>query len=190
MKTKTPFESRLLAYAEPVAGDLGLAVVRVRVLGGNRRKRVQIMAERPDGSLSVDECAALSRALSAVFDVEDPFEGAWDLEVSSPGIDRPLTEPEHFTRRAGYEVKLELARLLEGRKRFKGSLVGEEDGNVLINMPEEPDATIALPFAWLADAKLVLSDELIKDDLKRRGGPAPAPAEDTEHEPASQESDP
>jgi len=180
VKTKTPFEEKLLAIATPVAADLGLEIVRLRVQGGERRKRLQIMAERADGTMIVEDCAALSRAVSAVFDVEDPFVGIWDLEVSSPGVDRPLTTLEHFTRWRGYEAKLELDRLVENRKRFAGVLAGVEDDNVLIDLPGE-DGTAVIPFSWLAEAKLVLTDALIEESLKRRPA-APADPGDEQAE--------
>ena len=167
MKTKTPFEDKLLAMIEPVAADLGLEVVRVRVMGGARRKRLQVMAERPDGSMSVDNCATLSRALSAVLDVEDPFVGEWDLEVSSPGVDRPLTMLEHFARWEGFEAKIELDRTVENRKRFSGELAGVEEDTVLIDLKGE-DGTAVIPFAWIAEAKLVMTDALVAESLKRR----------------------
>ena len=168
LKTKTPFEDKLLAIVAPIAADLGFEVVRIRVMGGTRRKRLQVMAERPDGSMTVDGCAALSRALSAVLDVEDPFEGEWDLEVSSPGVDRPLTELQHFARWEGFDAKLELDRMVEGRKRFSGTLAGVEDDNVLIDLKGE-EATAEIPFAWIADAKLTMSDALLAESLKRSG---------------------
>lgn len=172
MKAKTPFEEKLYALAAPVAADLGFEIVRVRVQGGNRRKRLQLMAERAPGTdgagtMSVDDCADLSRALSAVFDVEDPFVGEWDLEVSSPGVDRPLTALEHFERWRGWDAKIELDRLAENRKRFSGVLAGTEDDNVLVDLAGE-DGTAVIPFSWIADAKLVLTDALIAESLKRR----------------------
>ncbi len=178
MKSKTPFEDRLLGMIEPVAADLGFEVVRVRVMGGRKANRLQVMAERPDGTMIVEDCAKLSRALSAVLDVEDPFQDEWDLEVSSPGIDRPLTTPAHFTRWEGHEAKLELDRMVEGRKRFGGTLAGMDGDDVHIDLAGE-DETAVLPFAWIADAKLVLTDALVAEDLKRRGG-AKAAAEETE----------
>lgn len=182
MKTKTPFEEKLLGIVEPVAQGLGFDVVRIRVMGGTRRKRLQVMAERPDGSMSVDDCADLSRALSAVLDVEDPFEGEWDLEVSSPGIDRPLTALEHFARWEGHEVKLELDRTIDGRKRFAGVLDGVDGEDVLVEV-KGVEGVVALPFAWIADAKLVMTDALIEESLKRRGGDVAALQEEDLAEP-------
>jgi ribosome maturation factor RimP len=182
VKTKTPFEEKLLGIVEPVAQGLGFDVVRIRVMGGTRRKRLQVMAERPDGSMSVDDCADLSRALSAVLDVEDPFEGEWDLEVSSPGIDRPLTALEHFARWEGHEVKLELDRTIDGRKRFAGVLDGVDGEDVLVEV-KGVEGVVALPFAWIADAKLVMTDALIEESLKRRGGDVAALQEEDLAEP-------
>ena len=171
MKTKTPQDTRILALADPVAAGLGLEIVRVRVMSG-KKPRLQIMTDRLDGSgVDVDDCARLSRALSDVFEVEDPVSGEYDLEISSPGIDRPLTTLAHFARWEGYEARIELDRMVEGRKRFRGLLAGVEDGNVLLDMDGEED-TALIPFDWIADAKLVLTDALIEADLKARGGDA------------------
>lgn len=179
MKTKTPQDDRILALAEPVAAELGLEIVRVRVMSG-KKPRLQIMTDRLDGvGVDVDDCARLSRALSDVFEVEDPVSGEYDLEISSPGIDRPLTALPHFDRWEGYEAKIELDRLAEGRKRFKGLLAGTEDGNVLLDMDGEDETTL-IPFDWIADAKLVLTDALIEADLKARGGSAPSQTEGDE----------
>ena len=167
MKTKTTQDARILALAEPLAEELGLEVVRVRVMSG-KRPRLQIMTDKLDGSgIDVDDCAALSRALSEVFEVEDPVSGEYDLEVSSPGIDRPLTDLRHFERWEGYEAKIELDRLAEGRKRFRGILAGVEDEDVLLDMENEEHTTL-IPFDWIAEAKLVLTDALIEADLKAR----------------------
>lgn len=165
MRARTPQEKRLLEIADPVAADLGLEVVRVRVQGSNA-KTLQLMAERPDGTMNVEACTDLSRALSAVFDVEDPFSGEWSLEVSSPGIDRPLTEVRHFERWEGYDAKIQLDRLVEGQRRFRGVLAGVEDGNVLLDIEGE-DETALIPFDWIEDAKLMMSEDLIKESLRR-----------------------
>jgi len=168
LKAKTAEDRQLLELIEPVAETLGLAVVRVRLMGGTQRRRLQIMAERPaDHDISVEECARLSRAVSEVFDAADPIAGEYLLEVSSPGIDRPLTRLEDFDTFEGFEARLETDRMVEGRKRFKGVLAGVEDENVLIDLEGEED-TALLPFAWLADAKLVLTDELMKAGAEKR----------------------
>ena len=132
---------------------------------GGKRNTLQIMAERPEGWIEVDDCARISRAVSAVLDVEDPIAGEYVLEVSSPGIDRPLTRIKDFERYEGYEVKVETAEAIDGRKRFKGVLAGVQDGEVLIEIPE---GVIGLDFDLLADAKLVLTDELIAESLAGR----------------------
>ncbi len=170
MRAKTANETRILEIADPIAEDLGYEVVRLRVMGG-KSKRLQIMAQRADGNMDVDDCARLSRALSAVLDVEDPFADEWALEISSPGIDRPLTALRHFDDWRGHEAKLELDRLVEGRKRFTGMLAGTDDGNVAIDLKGE-DQTALVPFDWITDAKLVMSDALIEESLRRRGSGA------------------
>jgi ribosome maturation factor RimP len=161
---KTAIDRRMAEIITPVIEDMGFELVRVRLMGG-KTHTLQIMAERPDGGIEVDECAQISTAVSAVLDVEDPITDAYTLEVSSPGIDRPLTRIKDFEEFEGYEAKLETAELIDGRKRFKGVLAGVEGDEVLINVDE---GTIGLNFDWLADAKLVLTDELIRDMLKAR----------------------
>lgn len=162
MKTKTNIDERILALAEPIADDMGLNIVRVRVMAGKRRT-VQIMAERKsDGQIAVEQCANLSRELSAIMEVEDPIAEAYMLEVGSPGLDRPLTSLDDFTTYEGYLARVELDRLVEGRKRFRGVLAGVEDGHVDINLDGEADSTASIPFEWIAEAKLLITDELIK----------------------------
>jgi ribosome maturation factor RimP len=154
---------RVAALAEPVLADLGFRLVRVRMSGST----LQIMAERPDGTFTIDDCEAVSRALSPVLDVEDVIPSRYHLEVSSPGIDRPLVRPSDFEAWAGHEAKIEMAVPVAGRKRFKGNLEGYEAGEVrlFIENPEgaakEP-VLIGVPFADIADAKLVLTDQLIE----------------------------
>ncbi len=162
LRAKTAEDRALLEMIDPVAESLGLAVVRVRLMGGTLRRRLQIMAERAvDHDISVEECARLSRAVSEVFDAADPIAGEYLLEVSSPGIDRPLTRLIDFDLFEGYEARLETDRMVEGRKRFKGILAGTEGDNVAIDLDGEED-TALIPFEWIADAKLVLTDELLK----------------------------
>lgn len=169
MKTRSPQDVRILELAEPVADALGLEIVRVRVMGG-KKTTCQIMTERHDGDVNVADCARLSRALSAVFEEVDPIADEYDLEVSSPGIDRPLTTLAHFARWEGFEAKLELDRLVEGRKRYRGLLAGVEDEAVLIDLAGEED-TAVIPFDWIMDAKLVLTDALLAESLKGRTPP-------------------
>ncbi len=168
MKTKTDMDERILAIAEPVAQDMGLEIVRVRVMA-NKRTTVQVMAERArDGLMGVDDCARFSRELSAILEVEDPLQGAYALEVSSPGIDRPLTTLPQFSRHEGYLARIELDRLVEGRKRFRGLLAGnDDDGNVGINLDGEEE-TAFIPFDWIAEAKLLITDALIEAGQKAK----------------------
>lgn len=171
MKARSPQDERVLDLAEPIAESLGMEIVRVRVMGG-KKTTCQIMAEKTDGTMSVENCTKLSRALSALFEEVDPISGEYDLEVSSPGIDRPLTAPAHFERWTGFEAKLELDRLVENRKRFRGVLAGVEDDNVMIDLKGEED-TALIPFDWITDAKLVMTDALVAESLKARPAPEP-----------------
>ena len=161
---KAAIDRRLAAIVTPTIEGLGFELVRLRLMGGGRAV-LQIMAEKPDGGIEVDDCARISRAVSAVLDVEDPISSEYVLEVSSPGIDRPLTRLKDFETWAGYEAKLETAEAIDGRKRFRGVLQGVEDGEVLIEIPE---GTIGLGFDMVADAKLVLTDALIAESLAGR----------------------
>ncbi len=144
-----------------MAEAAGYDIVRLRLMGGTQARRLQIMAERDDGVMLVEDCARLARALGAVLDAADPIAGDYTLEVSSPGIDRPLTRLKDFEAYEGLEARLEIDRLAEGRKRFKGELAGVEDGHVAINLEGEAE-TALLPFAWLVDARLVINDALLK----------------------------
>jgi ribosome maturation factor RimP len=161
LRGKTAEDWRLLELIDPVAEGQGYAVVRLRLMGGDRARRLQIMAERPDGSMPIDDCARLARAISQVMDDADPIRGEYVLEVSSPGLDRPLTRLEDFAAFEGFQAKLELDRLAEGRKRFKGELAGVEGDHVAINLEGETE-TALLPFAWITDARLVIDEALLK----------------------------
>ncbi|MBI1186386.1 MAG: ribosome maturation factor RimP [Alphaproteobacteria bacterium] len=163
MRASNHVEEKVIAAIEPAAAELGYRLVRVR-LSGLRRKRLQIMAERDDGVMLLEDCEKLSRAISPILDAADPIDAHYDLEVSSPGIDRPLVRLEDFARFEGYEAKLETAQMIEGRKRFKGVLSGVDGERVKIAAAE---GEAAIPFSWLVDAKLVLTDRLIEEDLKR-----------------------
>lgn len=168
LKAKTVEDRALLELIEPVAESLGLDIVRVRLMGGTLRRRLQIMAERPsDHDIAVEECARLSRAVSEVFDAADPISGEYLLEVSSPGVDRPLTRQSDFDLFEGFEARLETDRMIEGRKRFKGVIAGTEGENIAIDLDGEAD-TALIPFDWLVDAKLVLTDELMKAGAEKR----------------------
>lgn len=157
--------SHLEPVLSPVVEAAGYRLVRLRLMGG-KRKTLQIMAERPDGQMDVDDCARLSRSLSDFLDHEDVIEGEYVLEVSSPGIDRPLTRLSDFARWAGHEARIELvAPDASGRKRFKGKLLGVDGSDVAI----EVDGTrLSFPHGAVAEAKLLLSDALIQEDLKAR----------------------
>ncbi|MCU4652348.1 ribosome maturation factor RimP [Roseibacterium sp. SDUM158016] len=161
---KTSIDRRMAEILTPVIEGMGFEVVRIRLMGG-RNKTLQVMAERPDGGIEVDECAAISGAISAVLDVEDPLEDAYTLEVSSPGIDRPLTRLKDFETFEGHEAKIETTEMIDGRRRFKGVLAGVEGDEILLNVEE---GTIGLHFDWLSDAKLVLTDDLIREMLRAR----------------------
>lgn len=161
---KAAIDRRMAQIITPVIEDLGFELVRVRLMSG-KESILQIMADRPDGGVEVDDLAEISTAVSASLDVEDPILDAYTLEVSSPGIDRPLTRLKDFETFEGYEAKLETDELIDGRRRFKGMLAGVEGDEVLINVAE---GTIGLKFDWLSDAKLVLTDDLIKEMLRQR----------------------
>ena len=161
MRGKTAEDARLLELLDPVAGAAGFEIVRLRLMGGERARRLQIMGEREDGTMIVEDCAVLARAVSEVLDAADPIGGEYTLEVSSPGVDRPLTRLRDFETYAGYEARIELDRLAENRKRFKGVLAGVDAGQVAFDIEGEED-TALIPFTWIAEAKLVLTDDLMK----------------------------
>jgi ribosome maturation factor RimP len=165
---KTATDRRLAELLTPVIEGLGFELVRIRLMGGATRT-LQIMADRPDGGIEVDELGEISTAVSAVLDVEDPIEENYILEVSSPGIDRPLTRPKDFEMWKGWEARLETSELIDGRRRFKGMLAGLEGEDVLIEIEEAGQpVTIGLQFEWLSDAKLILTDELISEMLRQK----------------------
>lgn len=151
-------EQRIQSLIAPTVESLGFEVVRVMIMG-TRTMRLQVMAERQDGSgISVDDCAVISRSISAVLDVEDPIDGAYHLEVSSPGLDRPLTRPKDFKRFAGFLAKVELHDPMNGQRRFQGLITGSDDEGVTLDVEGE---TIFLPFAEMKKSKLILTDELL-----------------------------
>jgi ribosome maturation factor RimP len=165
---KTAMDRRLADLLSPVIEGLGFELVRIRLMGGATRT-LQIMADRPDGGIEVDECGEISTAVSAVMDVEDPIEENYVLEVSSPGIDRPLTRLKDFEMWKGWEARIETTELIDGRRRFKGMLAGIEGDEVLIEIEEGKEPlTIGLQFEWLSDAKLILTDELIAEMLRQK----------------------
>ena len=164
MIAKAAIDKRVADIVTPAIEDMGFELVRVRLLGG-QTATLQIMADRPDGGINVDEIAKISVVISAVLDVEDPILDAYNLEVSSPGIDRPLTKLKDFDTFEGYAVRMETDHLIDGQRRFKGVLAGIDGDEVLLNVIE---GTIGLKFGWLTDAKLVLTDDLIKEMLSQR----------------------
>lgn len=165
---KTAIDRRLADIVGPIIEDLGFELVRIRLMGGKIRI-LQIMADRPDGGIDVDDCAKISTAVSAVLDVEDPVEENYTLEVSSPGIDRPLTRLKDFQMWKGWEARIETTELIDGRRRFKGTVQGVQDDEILIEIEESgEELTIGLQFDWLSDAKLILTDELIAEMLRQK----------------------
>ena len=158
--------------AEPLLRDMGFRLVRVRFAG----RDLQVMAERPDGSLTIDDCAAISRALSPLLDVEDPISGRYNLEISSPGVARPLVRPADFETWAGHEAKIEMITPIDGQKRFRGVLEGfdEDSDEVRLFLPAEKaggekgddDVLIGLKFTDIASARLVMSDALLNAAAK------------------------
>ncbi len=163
--------ARVAALIEPVLESMGYRLVLVRLMGGNDAI-LEIMAERSDGRMAVEDCEAVSHAISPLLDVHDPVEGAYRLQVSSPGIDRPLVRPADFERWAGYEAKIELKETISGRKRFRGAIEGYEDGEARIEIEDSEHGRqiIGLPVALIGSAKLVLTDELVRDALRRAKG--------------------
>jgi ribosome maturation factor RimP len=156
--------SHLEPVFEPVIEKAGFKLVRLRIMGGAART-LQVMAERPDGSMDVEGCTSLSHALLDFIEAEDPIEGDYEIEVSSPGIDRPLTRPADFSRWSGHEAKIELNAPVEGRKRFRATLMGLDGSDVMIRAD---NADIKFPFRAIANAKLVLTDKLINEHAKTR----------------------
>ena len=165
---KTAMDRRLADIVQPVIEGLGFELVRIRLMGGTTRT-LQIMADKPEGGIEVDHCGDISTAVSAVLDVEDPIEENFILEVSSPGIDRPLTRLKDFEMWKGWEARIETTELIDGRRRFKGTLGGVEGDEVLIALDEGKEPiVIGLQFDWLSDAKLILTDELISEMLRQK----------------------
>lgn len=181
--------ARVAALAEPVLAGLGYRLVRVRI-SGFAGCTVQIMAERPDGTMAIEDCEAVSRALSPVFDAADPIEGSYRLEISSPGIDRPLVRRSDFDRYAGHLAQVEMAVPIEGRRRFRGDLAGAEGDCVRLRCaaPGSELADVLLRIDDMTEARLVLTDALVAQALRRskqderrsKGGNGSAPRRDTE----------
>lgn len=184
-------DARVAAVVEPVLRGIGFRLVRVRLFGQNGLT-LQIMAEREDGTMTVEDCEEVSRALSPALDVEDPIEKAYHLEVSSPGIDRPLVRKSDFTAWIGHLVKMETSVMVAERKRFRGRIASVDDAGVLIERDQASygdEPSVKVPFEAISDARLILTDDLIRDALtadkkarqeakKRRGEPAEDAAQD------------
>ena len=165
---ETGVAGQIADLVDPVIADLGFRLVRVRIMGCEDQT-VQIMAERADGTISIDDCESISRQLSPLLDAADVMPGAYNLEISSPGIDRPLVRPSDFEDWAGHQAKIELTELLDGRRRFSGTLEGFEDGEVRleVDLDQIGVQVIGLPVDLIGEARLVLTDELVRDSLRR-----------------------
>jgi ribosome maturation factor RimP len=177
--TERGLEARIARIVEPAIVGLGYRLVRVKLSAMNGTT-LQIMAERPDGSMSVDDCEVVSRDVSPALDVEDPIDRAYHLEVSSPGIDRPLVRRSDFEQWGGHVAKIELEQMLNGRKRFRGKLAGVEGDavRVALDSPGEGEPHVMVPLSAIAEAKLVLTDDLIKESLRRQKPAADADGTD------------
>jgi ribosome maturation factor RimP len=161
--------ARVAAVAEPVIEGLGYRLVRVRI-SGTDGCTVQVMAERPDGSMTIEDCEEISRALSPVLDVADPVDRAYRLEISSPGLDRPLVRRSDFARHAGHLAKIEMNVPVDGRKRFRGTILGVDGDTALLrrdDVKNDEPADVRLPIEDMAEAKLVLTDALIAQSLRK-----------------------
>jgi ribosome maturation factor RimP len=166
--TETGIDARVASIIEPTIVEMGYQLVRVK-LSSQNGMTLQIMAERPDGIMTVSDCEKLSMAISPVLDVEDPIDKAYHLEVSSPGIDRPMVRKSDFSKWTGHVVKFETSVMVEGRKRFRGKIVSvSEDAFVLERETpaKDEDPLVAIPFNTLSEARLILTDDLIRDALK------------------------
>ncbi len=177
---ETGLAARVAAIAEPVLHGLGFRLVRVRISGA-QGCTVQIMAERPDGSMTIDDCEDVSRALSPVFDVADPLDTAYRLEISSPGMDRPLIRRSDFERHVGHAAKIEMAVPVAGRRRFRGTIVAVEGDAARIrrdDAAEGEDGEALLPIEEMAEARLVLTDDLIGEALRHSKAAGREPDQD------------
>lgn len=189
---ETGLAARVAGIIEPALAALGFDLVRVKISGQNGCT-VQVMAERPDGTMGVEDCEAVSKTISPLLDVEDPISGEYHLEVSSPGIDRPLVRPRDFARWTGHEIKVEMQALVLGRKRFRGWIEGLEADNLALRLidgkPDDPPVA-ALPLADLAEARLVMTDALIREALNRDKAARKGEAGTDEPDPAAQGEEP
>jgi ribosome maturation factor RimP len=166
-RRETGLAGEVAAVAEPLIEGLGFRLVRVEI-SGRDGQTVQVMAERPDGTLTIEDCETISRDLSALLDTYDPVSGSYRLEVSSPGIDRPLVRPSDFSDWQGYEARLELNQVVSGRKRWRGELMGYEDGEVRMEVEIEGMGrqVVGFPIALVETAKLILTDDLVRESLR------------------------
>ncbi len=182
---ETGLAAGIAALVEPALEDLGFRLVRVQVLGRDGQS-VQIMAERAGEAITIEDCETISRHISPLLDAHDPLPGSYRLEVSSPGIDRPLVRPSDFEDWAGHEAKIELKELVGGRKRYRGVLEGFEDEEVRMtcSLDQHGTQTIGFPIGLIAEAKLVLTDDLVRDALRRakKGGSHGGGSEPPQHE--------
>lgn len=190
---ETGIDAKVATIVEPVLNTLGFRLVRVRLSGLNGQT-LQIMAERPDGTMTVDDCELVSRTVAPVLDVEDPINGKYHLEISSPGIDRPLVRKSDFTNWVGHIVKLETSIIIEGRRKFRGRIVPGDAETVVIESDQisygnEP--IVRIPFDTISDARLILTDDLIRDALRKdkaiREGRIPGDDLGSESDTASEE---
>lgn len=167
---ETGVEARIAAIVAPIAKDMGFDLVRVKILSDNGTI-LQIMAEDENGNFSIADCEKLSRELSPVFDVEEPLLGAYQLEVSSPGIDRPLVRAKDFLRNIGHEARIELIDMIDGRKRFRGEIISSDEKNITIKLRDalpNTDPNYSLELAKIAEAKLIMSDKLLEEARQRQ----------------------
>ena len=166
--TETGIDARVASIIEPTVNEMGYQLVRVK-LSGQNGLTLQIMAERPDGIMTVSDCEKLSMAISPVLDVEDPIDKAYHLEVSSPGIDRPMVRKSDFAKWIGHVVKFETSVMVEGRKRFRGKIISASEDTFVLEREtpaKDEDPLVTIPFNTLAEARLILTDDLIRDALK------------------------
>ena len=170
---ETGLAASIADLVEPSLEDMGFRLVRVQLMGREHAQTVQIMADRPDGTISIDDCETISRQLSPLLDAFDPIPSAYRLEISSPGIDRPLVRAADFEDWSGYEAKIELRELLDGRRRFRGILEGFDNSEVRIEVELDQIGRqiLGLPIELIESARLVLTDELVQESLRRSKQP-------------------
>ncbi|NDF11294.1 MAG: ribosome maturation factor RimP [Proteobacteria bacterium] len=164
----TELELQIESLVRPPLDAMGFTLVRVRFLDGKSPRTLQIMAERTkDGSMSMEDCVTVNNAISTLLDVEDPIQGEYNLEISSPGMDRPLVRPVDFEKYTGYKIKLTATETIDGRKRFKGKLTGFKDDTIYIELTEEK-IEAQVPYSKLDHANIIITDEMLKAQLKQK----------------------